>query len=586
MQFSHRFPAANTGIFTLLQSDPRYKQHAAGFQKTIDMHADFLRGTAPDGSDKKVRIDLFGLKPGNSLEAGTVKVLRPELPVLTPGESYVVEVVVRTINLGHPLTQGTADSNELWVDFKATSGGKEIARNGATANPDDSGPVDPWSHFINVLMLDRNGNRINRRNPQDIFTPLYDKQIGPGAAAIAHYRLDVPKDATGPIELNARVRYRKFDYEYMKLVHEGQDPPKLPIVDVCEDKVTLPVEGMAAKVPEQTSPIKPAWQRWNDYGIACFLEGGGKRGHFRQAEEAFQKLLNLGDAAVWNGHLNLARVYLEEGRLDEAAVELEASGKCNPPAPPWSRAWFTALVNSGTATRKEHLDAVVKELENLLDPKAQPVDRKFDFTKDYVVWNTLANRYYKRRQYEPAGSDQRWHYLMKAIEAAETVLKYEAEDVEAHDLLMRCYAEIAGAGTAAPPSEPMSTDDAIAQIAIAADKDEPATKRSQACSTIEAGVPGMSAPRLATIREAFAKLRPAFHDATDSNVRASLAGTLAMLHRESHAIYKPDEVAQSRATQIYRESHPEANYTSRARVIYPTTPAQRESIRSTGELPR
>ena len=30
-------------------------------------------------------------------------------------------------------------------------------------------------------MLDRDGNRIDRRNPQDIFMPLYNHQIPPGA---------------------------------------------------------------------------------------------------------------------------------------------------------------------------------------------------------------------------------------------------------------------------------------------------------------------------------------------------------------------------------------------------------------------
>jgi hypothetical protein len=586
MQFNHRFPGANTGLFTLLQDDPRYKDHAPGFQKTVDMHADFLRGTAADGSDKKVRIDLFGLKP-NTLDAGTVKVLRPELPVLEPGKSYVFEVVVRTLGLGHPLTQGTADSNELWIDFKATAGGKEIARNGALANPDETGPVDPWAHFINVLMLDRNGNRINRRNPQDIFTPLYDKQIGPGAAGIAHYRLDVPADVTGPIELSARVRFRKFDYEYMKLVHEGKEPPKLPIVDVCDDKVTLPVQGIAAKVGEQTPPIKPAWQRWNDYGIACMLEGGGKLGHFRQAEEAFRKVLTLGGDAVWNGHLNLARVYIEEGRLDEAAVELEESGKCDPPAPKWSRAWFTTIVNSGTATRKEHLDAVVADLRNLLDPNAQPVDRGFDFTKDYVVWNALANRLYKRRQYEPAGSDARRQFLLEAFKAAETVLSYDSEDVEAHDLLMRCYSELAGDKPTELPAKQLTTDEAIAEASIAGDTERPdVTRRIDACNALVAAVPTLPAPRLAVIRESLAKLRPAFEATNIGSVKESLAAALSVLHRESHAIYKPDEVARSRATQIYRESHPEANYAGRPRVIYPTTPAHRVSIRTTGELPK
>ena len=143
---NHRFPAANTGLFALLQNEPRYKDHAAGFQKALDLNADFLRGTAADGTDKKLRIDLFGLKPGDSLEAGTLRQIRPELPALEPGKSYVVEVVVRTLGLGHPFSQGTVDSNEIWVDFKATAGGKVIARNGALANPDDparstSGPT-------------------------------------------------------------------------------------------------------------------------------------------------------------------------------------------------------------------------------------------------------------------------------------------------------------------------------------------------------------------------------------------------------------------------------------------------------------
>ena len=115
---------------------------------------------------------------------------------------------------------------------------------------DETGPVDEWAHFVNVHMLDRQGNRINRRNPQDIFTPLYDHQIPPGAGQVLHYRIDVPKDADGPVELRARLRYRKFDYEYMKLVHDGKEPPKLPIVDVCEDRVVLPVAGVAANVLE------------------------------------------------------------------------------------------------------------------------------------------------------------------------------------------------------------------------------------------------------------------------------------------------------------------------------------------------
>src|SRR5207249_2147467 len=121
-------------------------------------------------------------KPDGHPDDDSLAVIRPTLPQLTPGETHLVEVVIRTLNIGHHFPQGTADSNEIWVDLKATAGGKVIARSGALAGPDDTGEVDPWSHFVNVLMLDKSGQRIDRRNPQDIFTPLYDKQIPPGRA--------------------------------------------------------------------------------------------------------------------------------------------------------------------------------------------------------------------------------------------------------------------------------------------------------------------------------------------------------------------------------------------------------------------
>ncbi|MBY0456368.1 MAG: hypothetical protein K2V38_03450 [Gemmataceae bacterium] len=581
---NHRFPGANTGLFTLLQKEPRYARHAEGFQKTVDMHAAYLKGSAPDGSDRKVRIDLFGLKPGN-LDAGGLVQLRPELPALQPGKSYVVEVVVRTLGLGHHFSQGTVDSNEIWVDFRATAGGVEIARNGAVAGPDESGEVDRWAHYINVHMLDRDGNRINRRNPQDIFTPLYDKQIPPGAAAVMHYRIDVPATVTSPVELSARVRYRKFDYEYMKLVHGGKEPPKLPIIDLCADTVTLPVAGGLSVAP-QVSPIKPAWQRWNDYGIACYLEGGGKRGHFKQAEAAFQKLLALGEKdAVPHGHLNLARVYLDEGRLDDAAKQLDLAGKCDPPAPAWSRTWFTALVNSETATRKEHLDAVVSDLEKLLDPAAQPKDRGFDFTKDYVVWNVLANRLFKRRQFEPAGSESRREFLIRAVRAAERVLELDAEDVTAHDLLALAYGELATATPDVPPPASATADELLAAAGVAADAKQPARHRAETATRVALGLAKLPAPKLATMREVMAKLRPAFHAEASDDVKAALAGALAAYHRESHAIYKPDEVARSNATRIYRAKNPAANYAAGDRVIYPTLPSHRDTIVTTGELP-
>src|SRR4029077_11160462 len=104
---------------------------------------------------------------------------------------------------------------EVWSDAKVSSGAKLIGRSGGLGNHKE---VDPWSHFVNVYMLDRDGNRIDRRNPQDIFTPLYNHQIPPGAAQVVHYELTIPEDQKSPLTFEVKLQYRKFDTVYMNYV--------------------------------------------------------------------------------------------------------------------------------------------------------------------------------------------------------------------------------------------------------------------------------------------------------------------------------------------------------------------------------
>ena len=143
--------------------------------------------------------------------------------------------MVRTLGIGHLFSQGTVDSNEIWVELIARSGDRVIGRSGGMG-PD--GTVDPYSHFINVYMLDRDGNRIDRRNPQDIFVPLYNKQIPPGAGQVVHFALDVPGDETGPITLEAKVNYRKFDRTYLDYIFGKGQGPELPVVVMARDQVS------------------------------------------------------------------------------------------------------------------------------------------------------------------------------------------------------------------------------------------------------------------------------------------------------------------------------------------------------------
>ena len=69
---------------------------------------------------------------------------------------------------------------------------------------------------------------------------------------------------------------------------------------------------------------------------------GSAKGELRQAEHAFNRVEALDGA---RGALNLARVYFKEGRLEETTAALRRAADADPPAPPWTLAWYSALVD-------------------------------------------------------------------------------------------------------------------------------------------------------------------------------------------------------------------------------------------------
>lgn len=427
----HLFASANTAL-------PHLRKDAS----IVRRHEEF--GT------NSVRIDLFGLKEGGAIDGALLAPLRPEVPTLRPGQSYLLEIVLRTLRVAHPFSQGTVDSNEIWVDVLARSGDRVVARSGGLG---PHGEVDPWSHFVNVYMLDKDGNRIDRRNPQDIFTPLYNNQIPPGAGFVVHYAFTVPEDLTAPLTLEARLQYRKFDTIYFNYVfgrgytHGApfQVTNDLPIRIISQDAVTLPVLGLAATPSTNapaTSPIPP-WQRWNDYGIGLLNKGdkGSEKGELIQATHAFEQVEKLGR---FDGPVNLARVFFKEGRLNDAVAALQRAAdtnRFNPPAPRWTLAWFNGLVNK----QNGYLDKAIAEFTSILEDRYPELDeRQLDFSRDYEVINELGQTLFERAKLErgAARKPDRERFLREAVRRFEQTLAIDGENVTAHYNLALLHAQL------------------------------------------------------------------------------------------------------------------------------------------------
>ena len=421
----HLFPAANTGI-----------AHLRSRPDIVKRHREFLTGD--------LRVDIFGIKEGGAIDAPLAAPLRPAVPALKRGRTYLVEVVLRTLKVGHPFTQGTVDSNEVWVDAQATAGGgKVIGRSGGLGPHNE---VDPWSHFVNVYMLDRNGNRVDRRNPQDIFTPLYNHQIPPGAGQVVHYSLTVPENQSDPLTFEVKLHYRKFDTIYLNYVfgtnYTAGAPltvtNDLPITTIASDRITFPIEGdMKSEIRNPKSEI-PEWQRWNDYGIGLLLEGdkGSEKGELIQAAQAFAQVEKLGRA---DGPLNLARVYFKEGRLDDAVAALQRAAKFDPPAPRWTVAWLSGLVNK----QNGFLDEAIEEFRSVLEDRYPELDRRgFDFSRDYEVINELGQTYFERAKMERGDPVRQKEILRQAIRQFQKTLALDSENLTAHYNLALIYTQL------------------------------------------------------------------------------------------------------------------------------------------------
>jgi tetratricopeptide (TPR) repeat protein len=450
---SHRFPAANTALPVANQDKTQ-----------LEVTEQFLK-------DKIVTVDIFAVSPAGAA-APAMEAPRHELsttfavgeeaelppggyageearpvsaplnraqPALRRGDEVRVDVVVRTRKVGHFFPGGTVDAFDVWLELKATDEKGQVLFWSGRVEDDGKGPVEKGAHFYRSLLVDAQGNPINKRNAWASRAVVYVRLIPPGAADTAHFRMRIPETAGQKIRLEAKLNYRKFiwwntqfsfagmrdpqhanpgvtpDYDNGRWVFTGDTSrvsgkikgiPDLPTVVVAEDAVELPVAPRNAPAPEPRAVLaKEDWERWNDYGIGLLLQGD-----LRGAESAFAKAAEI-DPQHPDGWVNIGRARVQEGNLKGAREVLEKALALRPDL---ARAhFFLARVLKSEGD----YDEAARRLRLVLE----------QYPRDRVARNELGRVLFLQRRYADA------------VREFEAVLRIDPEDLPAHYNLMLCY---------------------------------------------------------------------------------------------------------------------------------------------------
>ena len=439
---SHRFPAANTAI--------PFVNHD---EEQLEASRRFL-------IQNGVTVDIFGVATigddASDSGAGVPRLLAP-LPdrgegragvTLARGREYLLEVVVRTRNVGHMFPAGTADAFDVWVELKGEDENGRVAfwsgwlaeemKDGETRK----GPVDPAAHFYRSFLLDGNGNHINKRNAWAARAVLYAQAIPPGAADTVHYRVRVPEDAGERLTFTAKVNYRKFSWWNTQWSYAGErDPdqgpygvsehhddgrwvftgdtsgvsgamkeiPDLPIIEMAADTVVFEVVDRGAERPADRATdaggTALARERYNDYGIGLLLQGD-----LKGAAAAFREVTRI-DPEYADGFVNIARAQIEEGDHRSARAMLEKALEIDPDLP-----------------KTHYFYAVTLKSEGLYDEAIEHLKRTLEsYPGDRVVLNQLGRILFLQRRYD------------EAITVFKRTLAVDPEDLQAHYNLMLCY---------------------------------------------------------------------------------------------------------------------------------------------------
>jgi hypothetical protein len=266
------------------------------------------------------------------------------------------------------------DIQDTWIEVELHDrAGKRLASSGLDHATD---PDDQDTHVLRTLVVDENGNVLERHEMAKFRTQVVTQTLAPREAQAMRYAFDVPARIALPLTVTARLRHRSRTLKMQAATceeartPEGQaflagakgarevdlDPCKpQPITLVAQAQIEI---GRGARV----TPARPAWERIYEHGMALAATIVTRVDEARvvlerayaEAPDARARAMvavQLGWVASKQGRLNAALAHVSEARKLLATTVAAGQPAPNPPV-------FDALLADVYMRLNRYADAV------------------------------------------------------------------------------------------------------------------------------------------------------------------------------------------------------------------------------------
>ena len=257
----HRFIGANQFMPGLLG--------LPGHEEQTRLTEQWLRGetTVPEIAHKWPVIDRGWLESTDRRPNPVSKPSGPVLPIrirmtsstVKAGEKIAFAVDILSRKVGHDFPTGPLDIIQCWVEAEVTDAkGRVIYHSGRLT---DAGFIEKGSFMFKAEGVDAQGNLIDRHNLWELVGARFKRSLFPGFTDTARFEFTcpdqvagrkdvpgagahsvaVPSDVTGPLQVRARLLYRKINQHLLNIV-TGKKDLRAPVTVIDKDERVVPLE--------------------------------------------------------------------------------------------------------------------------------------------------------------------------------------------------------------------------------------------------------------------------------------------------------------------------------------------------------